>query len=305
MDEEIKKTRIGGFGSSDAQMILKIAKNGCLNDADKNRIAIMLSLKETTKFSTFETEYGKEVEEKIFEFLKISYPHIVSNPYYKSEILSNTYGFDIFNHIDYEVEDKENLIWFENKATIENLEETEKKYKAQLLWHWFLGTEKAKKLNKKFSLILSHYYIKDKNYYFDLFNLNKKEIIFDCKNPFLKGFEVIQKELPSFEFVEKEEISDTLLPEILQSNINFIFNSLIKIKEYENKIEIFKQQLLDFMEFNNIKSINNDFLKITVVGATVSNTFDSTKFKKDFPELSEKYNKSSNKKSYLKITLKN
>ena len=84
---EIISSRVGGLGSSDAAMCYGIGHRGFLSDSDKLRIAVMLGLRDCPMFSTASTRLGDEVENKLFEYLKISYPNIVSNPKTESEEL--------------------------------------------------------------------------------------------------------------------------------------------------------------------------------------------------------------------------
>ncbi len=101
--QDIIATRMGGLGSSDAKMVEKVGKIGKLAYADKERIAEMLGIIERRQFSTSATALGDLIENQMYEIVKELYPDAVSNPYYKSK-LSEEYGYDIFNHIDYEVE---------------------------------------------------------------------------------------------------------------------------------------------------------------------------------------------------------
>jgi hypothetical protein len=57
----------------------------------------MLGEEENRKFTSLPTEYGNYIEDKVFEFIGMKYPTVVSNPFYKSKLLSEQFGFDIFN----------------------------------------------------------------------------------------------------------------------------------------------------------------------------------------------------------------
>jgi len=305
--EEIIEKRTGGLGSSDAAMVAKIGRNGCLSDADRFRIAVMLGLEERKQFYTKATELGNELEELIFEAFQTHNKSLKSNPYYKSETLSEKYGFDIFNHIDYEYETDGLTIWIENKATIENASKTKDKYKYQFAWHLILLEEKAGVMG---GLRLSHY---DTNNYEKIgFNSEKLSVFIlrnmefdEEKELIFKGLEIISNEIKNgFQYEQKEELEADNLPEKIQDEIIHISNVLKQIAEQEKKIEDFKVKMLDLMQKNSIKSIKNPFFNITVVPESTTTSFDSTKFKKEHPELSEKYQKQSIRKSYIKITNK-
>jgi len=301
--EQIIEKRSSGLGSSDAKMVAKIGKNGFLTDADRFRIAVMLDLEDRKMFSTKATRLGNELEERIFEALHCRFKNIKSNPYYKSEVLSEKYGFDIFNHIDFEIEIDNEIVWIENKATIENITQTVEKYKYQLVWHHLLLDEKS----EKGTLYLSHYDTSEfENTGFNAENLTlfifPKHAYIAEKEQLLKGLEIISNEIKNgFQYEKKEELEADCLPEKVQNEIIQLSNVLKQIEEHEKTVENFKNKMLELMLKNGIKSIKNPFFNLTVVPKTVSTSFDSTRFKKEHPELSKQYQKQTTKKSYLII----
>ena len=76
-------------------------------------------------------------------------------------------------------------------------------------------------------------------------------------------------------------------------------------KDIDDKLDEIKKSLGVVMDGYNVKSLKNSVIRITRVDATTSTSFDTTKFKKDDPELYEelfkKYNKTSNRSAYTKI----
>ena len=74
-----------------------------------------------------------------------------------------------------------------------------------------------------------------------------------------------------------------------------------KLEEQEKQL---KEQLLKAMETNNVKSFNNDVLKITYVAATTTNSVDSKKLKKKYPNIAAECSKTSNKSAYVKVEVK-
>lgn len=65
-----------------------------------------------------------------------------------------------------------------------------------------------------------------------------------------------------------------------------------------------RARLLEAMELYNVKSFENDVLKVTYVASTTRSSIDTTKLKKELPEVAEKYQKTSNVKASVKITVK-
>jgi len=300
--QEIINKRMGGLGSSDAKMVAKITRNGCLSDSDNQRIAIMLGLEQKREFKSLPTEYGNFIEERIFEIIKKKYPNAISNPYYKSEELSEKYGFDIFNHIDYEVETDDKLIWIENKATKKCAAETFEEYKYQICWHENLLIEKAMAVRKMPILLMSHYKV-DEYGDFIAENLTIKEIPhINCD--FSKGFEIISEAIKDFQYEPKEELYADNLPVSIQEKMQQMAVCLREIKEAENKVEQFKERMKEMMLENNVKSIDNDFFRISLVGESFSSSFDKKTFEKEHPDLAKQFTKQIKKQSYITLKIK-
>ena len=58
------------------------------------------------------------------------------------------------------------------------------------------------------------------------------------------------------------------------------------------------------MEENGVKSIDNDLFKITYIEGYGRESIDSTRLKKEKPEIAAEYTKSSTVKASVRITLK-
>jgi len=300
--QEIINKRIGGLGSSDARMVAKIAKNGCLSDADNQRIAIMLGLEQRREFKSLPAEYGNLIEERIFDIIKEKYPNAVSNPFYKSEVLSKKYGFGIFNHIDYEIETDDKLIWIENKATKKSFNETCAEYNYQLCWHENLLIEKAITIKKMPILLMSHYKV-DEYSDFVAENFTIGEIP-HINHDFSKGLEIISEAVKDFHYEPKEELFADNLPAPVQERMQQISVCLSEIKEAESKVEKFKERMKVLMLDNNIKSIDNDYFRISLVAESFSSSFDKKAFEKEYPELTKKFTKKIKKQSYITLKIK-
>jgi len=73
------------------------------------------------------------------------------------------------------------------------------------------------------------------------------------------------------------------------------------IEEQEKEMRV---QLVAAMEKYGVKSFENEDVKFTYVAATTRTTIDSTKLKKDLPDVAAKYSKTSNVSASVKITVK-
>lgn len=103
--------------------------------------------------------------------------------------------------------------------------------------------------------------------------------------------EVINDELAHFE---------STVPDVIQN----ITNLMQMKKDLDEQEKQLKQKLLEAMEINNIKSFENEVIKMTYVAPTTRTTIDSIKLKKDHPDIAEQYSKTSNVSASVRVTLK-
>ena len=105
---EILATRKGGFGSSDAWLIIDIATIGRVLPKHYERLAVYDGIIEPNDYSSKEMETGNQREREIFEYLKEKNTSDIwiSNPTYfdNNNILSD--HFKCFSHIDIEQKTK-------------------------------------------------------------------------------------------------------------------------------------------------------------------------------------------------------
>ena len=116
------------------------------------------------------------------------------------------------------------------------------------------------------------------------------------------GLKVIKESIPDFTFEENDELISTDLPEEVKKELSVIDEYLTKIEQMQSEINEFKDRMLHNMLKNNVKSIDNELFKITLVDETETSTFDSKKFKEEHPRLVKKYLKTNKKKAYIKIS---
>jgi len=103
--------------------------------------------------------------------------------------------------------------------------------------------------------------------------------------------EVITDELVQFQ---------TATPEVIQK-----ISTLVMLKkQLEDQEKQLKQKLVEAMEAYGVKAFENDQIKMTYVAPTTRSTIDSTKLKKDHPDLVEQYTKTSNVSASVRITVK-
>lgn len=86
--------------------------------------------------------------------------------------------------------------------------------------------------------------------------------------------------------------------------INTIAQLTTAKKQIEEQEKTMKEKLLEAMEKYGVTKFDNEIIKVTYYAPSTSTTIDSTRLKKEQPDIAEKYSKTSNKKSYIKIEVK-
>ena len=86
--------------------------------------------------------------------------------------------------------------------------------------------------------------------------------------------------------------------------VQFLAQLLQKQDELEDMVKDIKERLMAAMISSGVKSWDAGVFKVTYTPGTSSLQFDSTKFKKENPELAEKYQKRVTKSDSLRITLR-
>lgn len=105
---------------------------------------------------------------------------------------------------------------------------------------------------------------------------------------------------------DREVITDELVqfqsaaPEAIQQ----ITQLVIAKQKLERQEKQLKYELTKAMEAYGIKSFENDYIKMVYVAPTTRSTVDSTRLKKDHPDLVKEYTKTSDVSASVRITVK-
>lgn len=103
--------------------------------------------------------------------------------------------------------------------------------------------------------------------------------------------EVITNEIATFE---------SAVPDTIEK-----ITTLIRMKkELDEQEKQLKEKLVEAMEAYDVKSFENDQIKMTYVAPTTRSTIDSTRLKKDHPDIVEQYSKTSNVSASVRVTVK-
>ena len=137
--EEIKTSRVGGLGGSDAEMVMKIGRNGlqALCKTDIKRLRVMLGLDEPCNFGgNAATDAGHAFEDYIAERLKMIFPlGYIREAKMPGEDYCN---FNTFAHADFLTASKKVI---ECKFVQDTTQKVLAKYYAQLQWYYYLGAD--------------------------------------------------------------------------------------------------------------------------------------------------------------------
>lgn len=292
--QEILKSRIGGFGGSDARLFYTIASKGVnkLSATDLFRISVAKgenkskSIPETPAMAAghaFEDYVEKLLKKKGFEReVKLS-----------SELSDK---FETFAHADFYNAETKTVV--ECKFTQGNIDKTYNTYYAQLQWYYMLGAERV---------ILY-------NGHGDVGNM----LLGECDN-----YDIVDIE-PDSAYIESLKTGIVLLTSVWDNlridvgeewtpsdllafdadNINLFTDKLRQIERLEAEAKELREQIKELFELYNIKSLKSDNYLITYVGESIRETLDANKLKKEHKEIDfSLYKKQSKVKSSIKIKL--
>lgn len=312
---DIINSRIGSLGSSDGKVLAAIAKNGCVQRGQVERLAIAKGLYERPNITNLAMQYGDFIENMIYDSLVQVDERWESNKCFRSQKYGRE-GLGLLVHIDFSLfddsRDKPLLLWVECKATTTDIEQTYKDYKEQLYVEYVLGKELAEQLGADFKLELCHYdasvMFEDEfqlQFAFDPDKISRKKVIF--KKPVFdipSGMDIAARYVSEMTEYKREEIDWDYLPAEVQEQMKQVNNILVSIKEKQDSIEEFKSRFYDFLCKNEIKSVKTPYFTISRVDESVSIQFDKVRFTAEHPELAAKYQRAVKKKGYVLIKTK-
>lgn len=291
-NEEIRNTRVGGFGGSDAAMFYKLGLKGlaALSQTDIRRILIAKGqLEYGERFMTEAMQLGHDFEDFFAE--NFAEAGAIREKKYEKKI---SLEFDTFAHADFSYEGSGGF----RVVELKNLKEPAKAattYAAQLQWYYLLGAHQVTLCvhDSTFPMCDEVHFLnieRDDNYIAVM--LAGIRLLSDVWN---------DQDL----FTLREDISSEDLLPFDQQAVQALATALAEQKHYEAIIKQQKEYLLKVMEQNGIKSIKNDLFSITYVAPTERRTFYKSAFTKVHPEIDlAEFDKVSRVSSSIKITMK-
>ena len=293
--QEIEQSRVGGFGGSDAKMFYKIGLNGlsALSNTDKMRIRVAKGIDEYKPIMQTEAmQKGHDFEDWWADWFGGAFRGF-EREYKVEPDVKMSLNFSVFAHADfYSIEDRRAI----ELKCVSNIDTVQDDYMAQLQWYYMLGC-------KGVGLIVCD--SKAENFDNGLQDPVKVEKNENYIKTLLHGIKLLDDSWDNLDPKIGDEWDESDLFPSEQKEVQLMTSYLQQIKAMEAKIEESKAKLLDMMTKSGVKSIKSDAYNITVVPDGTTSRFDKKKLLKDYPEINEAdYTSTSERKAYLKITLK-
>ena len=293
--QKIEKSRVGGFGGSDAKMFYKIGLNGlsALSNTDKLRIRVAKGIDEykpimqteaMQKGHDFEDWLAEEFEETLSEFKR---------EYRVKPESAFAVNFNVFAHADFYNIKKKCAIELKCVSDVDAVQEN---YMAQLQWYYMLGCSRVGLIvcNSKFD---------------DFYDGVQDPVDIKPNENYIEtlrhGIKLLDDNWDALDLKIGDEWDESDLFPSEQKEVQLMTSYLQQIKAMELQIEDSKTKLLEMMTESGVKSIKSDAYNITVVPPGTTSRFNKKKLLSDYPEINEAdYTTTSERKAYLKITLK-
>lgn len=113
-----------------------------------------------------------------------------------------------------------------------------------------------------------------------------------------------KKVLNECEELYHEETDIVELEQKVPEVIKAITDIVAQKKQLEEQEKTMREKLQTAMEQHGVKSFENELVKFTYIAATERKSIDSTRLKKEHPEIAEAYQKVSKVKATVKIEVK-
>lgn len=289
--EEIRATRVGGFGGSDAAMVLEIAdrinSGQPLTTTQKHRIFQLKGLESRPEFDSPNIQAGRAFEEKVAESLvTIGWDRetfLTPKPNTSMAVRKN---FRVFAHADF---------WNKRTNTVTECKWSrkfshdglEKKYQAQLQWYYMLGADAVCLTSDTADGLRTTDVARD--------DMMVERLI--------ASIETIDDAFKTLDLAITEKRCCELPPSI-QSLAAEIENLTELIARQDEVLNEKKIELIAYMERDDLNKVWSDTASFTYTSPSSSIGFDAKKFEKDHPDLFAAYRTKFTKKAgYITVKI--
>lgn len=283
-NEEIKATRVGGFGGSDAAMVLEIAERinvgQQLTTTQKHRLLQLKGLETRPDFDSPEIQAGRAFEDEVAKELEKAgwdrEAFLTPNPNTKAALTTN---FKVFAHADF-WNPKTNTVTECKWSRKFNHDGLEKQYKAQLQWYYMLGADAVCLCSDTSD------------------GRKTTDVARDEKTVELlkKSLETIDAVFPNIDLTIREKSCDELPPAVaaLIAEIEVITKTMA---QEEETLKAKKAKLLKYMDGNDLTKVWSNTTSVSYTAPSSSLGFDAKKFEEDHADLFAAYRMKITKKA--------
>lgn len=288
--QEIKNSRIGGLGGSDASIVLKIGQGGLatLSATDHKRLAIMLGMCEQDDWNgNAYTNAGHAFE----DWVETSMPWN-GTTFEREKVLTQPLAknFKVFAHADY-VTDSGTVV--ECKFVQSTTDKCESKHWAQLQWYYMLGAPQVHLCHGTGTADP-----------FEVWETNVRPVERDEETIkyLLAGLQTLDEAIGGGwkpEIVEKVSVAD--VPEVVAEAFMKLAEANAKKKAIEEEEAAAKAILIEYLEgyqLNGIVSADGSKHQVLYSKGGITKTFDTGALAKDYPQIDlGKYYKQTKRKA--------
>lgn len=277
-DQEIRATRVGGFGGSDAAMVLAIAKaiesGEKLTTTQRHRLNQLKGLEAVPQFSNDDTEAGHRFEDEVAAALpeewlreKVMYDH-------KGDLYEN---FRVFAHADFILPSTGSVKECKWTRTL-NLDGLRERYAAQLQWYYMLG---ANAVSLVYCIVNAESGEEERG----CVDVPRDDaMIYDLRAS-LRLIDLRFGELDT----TITELDDTDIPDNIRQEILIMRELSQKIKGFEEARDQHRASVMEWMESKKATKAAGWWGSVTYTAASERKDFDKKAFGKDHPDLLAAY----------------
>lgn len=288
-NEEIRATRVGGFGGSDAAMVLAIARaieNGeKLTTTQRHRLNQLKGLEQVPQFSNADTEDGHRFEDEVAVTLDSSWTREQVIYDEKGDLYEN---FKVFAHADFYFPIAGSVKECKWTRTL-NLDGLRERYAAQLQWYYMLG---AHAVSLAYCIVNAESGEEERG----CVDVLRDDAMIDDLRAALR---LIDSRFGDLDTVITE-FDDTEIPDNIRKEIIIMRELTAKVKGLQEAIDQHRASVQEWMETVRATKAAGWWGSVTYTAASERKDFDKKAFGKNHPDLLAAYsNKVTKKAAYI------
>ena len=285
-NEEIRATRVGGFGGSDAAMVLSIAKaietGEKLTTTQKHRLNQLKGIEQVPQFSNADTEAGHRFEDEVAATLNESWSRESVIYDERGDIYEN---FRIFAHADFYWPIAGGVKECKWTRTL-NLDGLRERYQPQLQWYYMLGAESV---SLCYCIVNAESGEEERG----CVDVPRDDNMIDDLRAALRIIDSRFGELDT----TITDLDDTDIPDNIRQEILIMRELTQKIKGLEEARDQHRASVMEWMESKKATKAAGWWGSVTYTAASERKDFDKRAFGKDHPDLLAAYSQKITKKA--------